>query len=118
ATAGDYLLDDMLGTIAALIVGKCYGGSGVGQCKADGFADATASACNQCHLAIESHYLRAFRCKTRRAAAAIAGPFRPYFSASSSGSPDSPNWSRTPTNSIGQGCVCASASATALPRPP
>src|SRR5581483_7664932 len=55
---------------------------------------------------------------SRRAAAATSSAPSPKCCASTSGSPDAPKRSRTPTRATGTGQRSASASATAPPRPP
>src|SRR5687768_12114152 len=59
----------------------------------------------------------AFLLRTFRAAARISFDVRPNNCINSSGSPDPPNVSLTPTNSIGTGCSLTTVSATAPPRP-
>src|SRR5262249_43202303 len=96
-------------------VGQCDGMSAGGERRGDRAADAAAAAGDQRR---PSRHRASFRAIARPAASAIDRPVRPYLSASSAGSADAPNTSRTPTNSIGDGLVVASDSATAPPRPP
>ena len=55
---------------------------------------------------------------TAFALSAILAAVNPYFSNSSSGKPDSPKLSSTPTRAIGTGQCSTKTSATALPNPP
>lgn len=56
--------------------------------------------------------------RTSSTAAAMCFAVRPYSSNSSSGVPDWPKRSWMPIKRIGTACVCTTASATALPKPP
>src|SRR5262249_13569029 len=96
-----------------------YIGTGLCKTKGDGTADAATTAGDDGILSGKrkaAHFF--FREITRRAASAMKGAEMPKCCANSSGSPEAPKVSFTPTNSIVQGVVWAKASATALPSPP
>src|SRR5579862_8703608 len=91
---------------AFLAIGQRYVGAGLRQTQRDGASDAAAAAGDDRVSARERealHHILPLRAMARLAASAMLLEPSPNITASSSGSPEAPNTSFTPTNSMGQG---------------